>query len=172
MKKIILVGYMGSGKSTVGEILSKKTGIPFFDLDEIIEKNTQKTISELFSEIGEIKFRKLEHETLNHFLTTQINFILSLGGGTPCYANNHLQLQKEGVTSVYLKASVQELIKRLEPEKKHRPLIASKDGEDFKEFIAKHLFERSYFYNQAKHIISVDGKTPNEIVDEINVFLA
>lgn len=172
MKKIVLVGYMGSGKSTIGKILSKKTGIPFFDLDEIIEKNTQKTISELFLEIGEIKFRKLEHETLNNFLAKQIDFVLSLGGGTPCYANNHLQLQKEGVTSVYLKASLQELIKRLESEKKHRPLIASKDGEGFEEFIAKHLFERSYFYNQAKHIISVDGKTPNEIVEEIYVFLA
>lgn len=172
MKKIVLVGYMGSGKTTVGKILSKKTGIPFFDLDEIIEKNTQKTISELFLEIGEIKFRKLEHETLNHFLATQIDFILSLGGGTPCYANNHLQLQKEGVTSVYLKTSLQELIKRLAPEKKHRPLIASKDGEDFKEFIAKQLFERSYFYNQAKHVVSVDAKTPDEIVEQIKVLLA
>jgi len=167
MKKIVLVGYMGSGKSTIGKILSEKTGIPFFDLDEIIEKNTQKTISELFLEIGEIKFRKLEHETLNHFLATQFSFILSLGGGTPCYANNHLQLLKEGITSVYLKASLQELIRRLEPEKKHRPLIASKDGEDFQEFIAKHLFERSYFYNQAKYVVSVDAKTPAAIADEI-----
>lgn len=172
MKKIVLVGYMGSGKSTIGKILSKKTGIPFFDLDEIIEENTQKTISELFLEIGEIKFRKLEHETLNHFLATQIDFILSLGGGTPCYANNHLQLQKEGVHSVYLKASLNELIKRLVPQKKHRPLIASKDGEDFQEFIAKHLFERSYFYNQAKYVVSVDTKMPDVIADEIIGLLA
>lgn len=172
MKKIVLVGYMGSGKSTVGGILSKKTGIPFFDLDEIIEENAQKTISELFLEIGEIKFRKLEHETLNHFLVTQVNFILSLGGGTPCYANNHLQLQKEGITSVYLKASLNELIKRLAPEKQHRPLIASKDGEDFQEFIAKHLFERSYFYNQAKYVVSVDAKMPDAIADEIISVLA
>lgn len=172
MKKIVLVGYMGSGKSTIGKILSKKTGIPFFDLDEIIEKNTQKTISELFLEIGEIKFRKLEHETLNNFLAKQINFVLSLGGGTPCYANNHLQLQKEGVYSVYLKASLQELIRRLEPEKKHRPLIASKDGEEFQEFIAKHLFERSYFYNQAKYVVSVDAKMPEVIADEIISVLA
>jgi len=172
MKKIVLVGYMGSGKSTIGKLLSEKTGIPFFDLDEIIEKNTQKTISELFLEIGEIKFRKLEHETLNYFLATQIDFILSLGGGTPCYANNHLQLQKDGVTSVYLKTSLQELIKRLEPEKKHRPLIASKGGEDFKEFIAKHLFERSYFYNQAKYIVSVDMKMPDAVAEEIIGILA
>ncbi|CAM3658570.1 shikimate kinase [Flavobacterium saliperosum S13] len=171
MKKIVLLGYMGSGKTTVGKIMSEKTGIPFFDLDEIIEKNMQKTISELFLELGEIRFRKLEHETLNHFLATQIDFILSLGGGTPCYANNHLQLQKEGITSVYLKASLPELIKRLSAEKAHRPLLASKEGDEFQEFIAKHLFERSYFYNQAKHVVSVDAKTPDEIVQEINTLL-
>jgi len=172
MKKIVLVGYMGSGKTTVGKLLSEKTGIPFFDLDEIIEKNTQKTISELFLELGEIKFRKLEHETLNHFLVTQIDYILSLGGGTPCYANNHLQLQKEGITSIYLKASIEELFRRLMPEKSHRPLISEMNSEDFQEFIAKHLFERSYFYNQAKHVVSVEGKTKDEIVVAINSLLA
>lgn len=172
MKKIVLVGYMGSGKTTVGKLLSEKTGIPFFDLDEIIEINTQKTISELFLELGEIKFRKLEHETLNHFLATQIDFILSLGGGTPCYANNHLQLQKEGITSIYLKASIEELFRRLMPEKSHRPLISEMNSEDFQEFIAKHLFERSYFYNQAKHVVSVEGKTKDEIVVAINSLLA
>lgn len=172
MKKIVLVGYMGSGKTTVGKLLSEKTGIPFFDLDEIIEKNTQKTISELFLEIGEIKFRKLEHEALNYFLVTQNDFILSLGGGTPCYANNHLQLRKEGITSVYLKASLQELIKRLSVEKAHRPLLASKQGEDFQDFIAKHLFERSYFYHQSKHTVSVDGKNPDVVVNEIKELLA
>lgn len=167
MRKIVLVGYMGSGKTTIGKILSEKAGIPFYDLDEIIEKNTQKTISELFSEIGEIRFRKLEHETLRDFFEKQDSFILSLGGGTPCYANNHLFLQREDVTSFYLKTSIKELARRLQPEKKHRPLIAKLDDAEFDEFIAKHLFDRSYFYHFAKNIISVDNKSPMEIADEL-----
>ena len=172
MKKIILVGYMGSGKTSVGKLLSKETGIPFFDLDEIIEQNAQKTISELFLEIGEIKFRKLEHDALNDFLITQPEYVLSLGGGTPCYADNHLYLRKDGITSVYLKASVQELVKRLTPEKTQRPLIAAIQEDEFEEFVAKHLFDRNYYYNHAKHVIAVDNKTPQEIVDEIAGILA
>ncbi|MEW5675173.1 shikimate kinase [Flavobacterium enshiense] len=167
MQKIVLIGYMGSGKTTIGKLLSEKARIPFYDLDEIIEKKSQKTISELFLEIGEIKFRKLEHETLRDFLSKQDDFILSLGGGTPCYANNHLFLQQEDVASFYLKASVKELSGRLMQEKKHRPLIAKLDDAEFEEFIAKHLFDRSYFYHKAKNVLSVDGKEPSEIANEI-----
>lgn len=167
MPKIVLIGYMGSGKTTVGKIIAKKAEIPFYDLDAIIEKNTQKTISELFSELGEIRFRKLEHATFRDFINNQHTFILALGGGTPCYANNHLFLQQEEVVSFYLKASIQELTKRLVSEKTHRPLIAKLDDAEFKEFIAKHLFDRSYFYHFAKNVISVDGKSPSELADEI-----
>lgn len=168
----MLVGYMGSGKSTVGKLLSEKTEIPFFDLDEIIEKNAKKTISELFLEIGEIRFRKIEHETLNGFMASHDHYILSLGGGTPCYANNHLQLQKEGVASVYLKGSIAELVNRLLPQKKLRPLIAHQSDEELHEFIAKHLFDRSYFYLKSKYIVSVDDKKPEDIVDELIQLLA
>lgn len=171
MSKIVLVGYMGSGKSTIGKILSEKTGIPFFDLDEIIEKNTLKTISELFLEIGEIKFRKLEHETVSEFFNAHSHFILSFGGGTPCYANNHLYLQREDVISIYLKASISELVKRLIPEKRHRPLIASMNNEDLESFLARHLFERSYFYHQAKQIVTVDNASPSEIVRQMESLL-
>ncbi|UOK42418.1 MULTISPECIES: shikimate kinase [Flavobacterium] len=172
MKKIVLVGYMGSGKSTVGKLLSEKTEIPFFDLDAIIEEKEQKTISELFSEIGEIRFRKIEHEMLNNFMAAYDHYILSLGGGTPCYANNHLQLQKEGVDSIYLKGSIHELTKRLMPQKKYRPLIAHQSDEELHEFIAKHLFDRSYFYLKSKHVVSVDGKNPEDVVEEIIRLLA
>ncbi|ESU27041.1 shikimate kinase [Flavobacterium limnosediminis JC2902] len=165
------MGYMGSGKSTIGKLLAEKTGIPFFDLDEMIEKNTQKTISELFFEMGEIQFRKLEHKTLIDFMAIHQYYVLSLGGGTPCYANNHLQLQKEDVVSVYLKGSNGELINRLAPQKKHRPLIAHQSDEELHEFIAKHLFDRSYFYHQSKHTVSVDGKNPDAVADEIKELL-
>lgn len=167
MKKIVLVGYMGSGKTTIGKLLAEKTQIPFYDLDAIIEKNTQKTISQLFLEEGEIKFRKLEHETLRLFLEQHENFVLSLGGGTPCYANNHEVLLQENVFSFYLKASIKKIVERVAPEKKHRPLLANKSDAELEDFVAKHLFERSYFYHQAKVTVEVDAKTPEAIAQEI-----
>jgi shikimate kinase len=172
MYKIILIGYMGSGKSTIGKLLSQMTSIPTFDLDQIIEEATQKTIPELFSEFGEIKFRKLEHEKLKSFIAENDNYILSLGGGAPCYANNHEFLKLEGITSVYLKASIKELLMRLENERYNRPLLAGLKDEEVEEFVAKHLFDRSYFYHQAKHVVSVDGKNPEAIADEIIRLLA
>ncbi|WP_313807198.1 shikimate kinase [Flavobacterium sp.] len=167
MRKIILVGYMGSGKTTIGKLLSEKLQLPFFDLDDLIENETQNTISQIFAEQGEIKFRKIEHTVLNQFIDSNDEFVLSLGGGTPCYANNHLLLQRDDVFSVYLKTSISELVSRLQKEKKHRPIIANLSDSEIDEFIAKHLFDRSYFYNQSKTIVSVDGKLPLEIVNEI-----
>jgi len=162
---------MGSGKSTIAKRLSKTIHLEAFDLDEIIEKSQKKTISELFSERGEVYFRKLEHNILVELVGDSKTFILSLGGGTPCYANNHLLLQRDDVLSIYLKTSIDELYNRLKNETDKRPLLTSKNPDDLKEYIAKHLFERSYFYNQAKNTISTDGKTADEIVLEIQKLL-
>ncbi len=96
------------------------------------------------------------------------SFVLSLGGGTPCYFNNHELLIQDNCISIYLKASVETLFERLSKEKSHRPLISRFNDEDLKEFIAKHLFERSYYYNQAKYRIEVDNKSIEEIASEIH----
>ena len=162
---------MGSGKSTIAKKLSETVHLNAFDLDEIIEKSQKKSITELFSEGGEVSFRKLEHHTLVELINDSKPFVLSLGGGTPCYANNHLLLQREGVISIYLKTSIDELYNRLQNETQKRPLLTSKEPDDLKEFIAKHLFERSFFYNQAKHTVSTDGKSVDEIVLEIQKLL-
>lgn len=168
MKKIILCGYMASGKTTVARLLAKASGLIYIDLDEVIEKKTGKTISQLFEEGGEIKFRKLEHEVLIETVDRAEGFILSLGGGTPSYANNHEVLRREDVVSVYLKAGIQEVIKRVKQQPGQRPLLETyKDENELEEFIAKHLFDRSYYYHQAKHIVVTDGKTPEMITDEI-----
>ena len=167
MKKVILLGYMGSGKSTVAKILSQKLQLPYFDLDLMIEEKAGLSVKSIFSEKGEIYFRKLEHEIFHETVEKPQSLVLSVGGGTPCYANNHLLLTANNVVSVYLKASIDELFNRLADEKYHRPLISNAQPEEMKEFIAKHLFERSYFYNQAKHIINVDGKSPEQISAEV-----
>ncbi len=167
MKKIILCGYMGSGKSTIAPLLSASTEIPYLDLDEIIEKETGKSIQQLFAEDGEIKFRRLEHDTFKGLLDVQEEFILGLGGGTPCYANNHLQLQRQDVISVYLKVGIDQIIQRTQAQGKPRPLIEKLNGQELRDFIGQHLFERSYYYNHAKHTVVTDGKTPEMIVNEI-----
>ena len=167
MKKIILCGYMTSGKTTIARLLAKASGIPYKDLDEIIEKKTGKSIPDIFKEDGEIKFRKIEHEALKDVLSHDEPFILALGGGTPCYANNHEFLKQDDVVSVYLKAGIPELLKRLRQQDVKRPLLDSLAPEAQEEFIAQHLFERSYFYHQAKHVVAVDGKLPEDIVNEI-----
>ena len=171
MNKIVLVGYMGSGKSEIGKLLSKSSQIPFSDLDNLIENELSKTINQIFLEKGEVFFRKKEHEVFTAKMNSEDSFILSLGGGTPCFANNHLLLQKENVDSVYLKASIATLVERLEPNKSSRPLLKDLSEEEMTEYIAKHLFERSFYYNQCKHIVVVDDKTPLEIVLEIQKLL-
>lgn len=167
MKKILLLGYMGVGKSVTGKILAKQLELPFYDLDELIEINLGLSVSTIFATKGEIYFRKIEHNLLNEMMEKPEQFILSLGGGTPCYANNHLVLQKADCYSFYLKASVALLTHRLSEDRENRPLLAHLTSSELNEYIAKHLFDRSYFYHQAQFTISVDNKTPDSIALEI-----
>lgn len=164
MKKIILTGYMGSGKTTIGKNLSEKLNIPFIDLDHYISEKEGLSIPEIFKKYGEVYFRKKEHFYLNQLLATEDRYILSLGGGTPCYANNHLALQNENVESFYLKASISTLLSRLE-KCNNRPLLNNVD--DLKSYIAQHLFERSFFYNFSKHTITVDNNSIEDICNNI-----
>jgi shikimate kinase len=171
MNKIILVGYMGSGKTEIGKLVSKNTAIPFCDLDDLIENQLSKSVNQIFSERGEVFFRKKEHEIFNAKMNTNESFILSLGGGTPCYANNHLLLQADNVDSIYLKASIGTLAERLKANRVNRPLLKDLSDSALTEYIAKHLFDRSFYYNQCKHIITVDGKSELEISEEIERIL-
>jgi shikimate kinase len=167
MKKVVLIGYMGSGKSVLSQKLSRKIGIPFVELDEMIEKRCDLSIERIFATKGELFFRKLEHQLFVELLENDEALIISTGGGTPCYFNNHELLQKEEVVSIYLKASIDTLFNRLVDEKHKRPLIAHLNEDETKEFIAKHLFDRSFYYNQANFKVSVDGKSIETIVDEM-----
>lgn len=167
LKKVILLGYMGSGKSSVGRFLAEKLAMNSFDLDNLIEESQQKSISDIFTVKGEIYFRKIESQALREFLDNENSFVLALGGGTPCYANNHELLQRDDVISVYLKTSVDTLINRLKKEKNTRPLIAHLSDEELKDYINKHLFDRNFYYHQAKYVVNTDNKTPSQIADEI-----
>ncbi|WP_430613505.1 shikimate kinase [Flavobacterium sp. JP2137] len=171
MKKIILLGYMGSGKSTTAKALGKLLQLPVYDLDQLIEQECQSSISQLFLERGEIFFRKKEQALFQRLLQQPESFVLSLGGGTPCYANNHLLLADKQVFSVYLKASIPTLLHRLENAVETRPVLAKNSEEPLESFIAKQLFERSYYYHHAQQVVSVDQKDVATIAAEIQSLL-
>lgn len=172
MKKILILGYMGSGKSVIGKSVAERLNVPFLDLDNLIEKHLGMSIPEIFNQKGEIYFRKIEHQLFHKVMANDETFVLSLGGGTPCYANNHLLLSGINTASVYLNASIDTLCSRLSFERQNRPLIANLDEVEFKEYIAKHLFDRNFFYNQASFKILVNDKTPKQITDEVLNVLA
>ncbi|MFB9058051.1 shikimate kinase [Mariniflexile ostreae] len=165
----ILIGYMASGKSTIGRILAKKMDYEFIDLDDFIEKNEKMPVSDIFKTKGEIYFRKKESEYLKKLISEKRNIVLSLGGGAPCYNSNMQAILNTGeAVSVYLKASIATLVSRLKKEKVTRPLVSHIETDDgLAEFIAKHLFERGQFYNLAHEVVSTDGKTENQIVEEL-----
>ena len=170
--KIILLGYMGSGKTTIGIQLAKKLFLNFTDLDEFIEEKEQKSIKEIFEQKGEIYFRKIEHKYLKQFIKENESYVLSLGGGTPCYAGNlDLILHDKNNLSFYLRGSISTLFKRLSENKFKRPLINDLSDNQLTEYIAKHLFERSVFYDKATYKISIDDKEVQEIVTEIRILL-
>lgn len=160
---------MGSGKSTVGEELSGVTGLPFLDLDTYIQQEEGMSIARLFADHGEIYFRRKEAEHLKKLLASQSKLVLATGGGTPCYGQVMLELlQTPNCITVYLNCSVDTLTKRLWKEKDHRPLISHLTSEELlNDFIRKHLFERSFIYNQAAVKINCDALTTAEIVEQI-----
>lgn len=167
--KIVLIGYMGSGKSAVGKKLATKLKIPFKDLDQEIEIIEEKIIPQIFSEKGEIYFRKAERNMLKAILDSENNLVLATGGGTPCYSDvmNLLVLDKKVIT-IYLMTTLNTLTNRIFKEKLDRPLISHiKTEATLKEFIAKHLFERSKYYNQASYKVKTDGLSVLGVVEEI-----
>lgn len=165
MPKIILVGYMGSGKSTVARVLAAKTRLPAIDLDEKIEEKAGISVADFFSKYGELRFRQLERGVLRGILDSDSDAIVSTGGGAPCYFNNMPDMNEAGET-VFLRASVPQLLENLKGDAQ-RPLLSGLLPDEKAGFIAKHLFERNPFYRMAMHTVSVDGKSPDAVADEI-----
>ncbi len=154
MRRIVLVGYMGSGKTTVGKALSKETGMMFYDLDWYIENRMHTTVSKLFTERGEEAFRKIEYNML-HEVAEFEDVIISCGGGTPCFFDNMDYLNQQGDV-VYLKASPDTLYKHLLMAKVERPLLKGKSPEELIAYITEHLKERAPFYEKARYTIDVN----------------
>lgn len=154
MTRILIIGYMGAGKTTLGKVLAKELGLPFYDLDWYIESRMMKTVPQLFAERGEEGFRKVEHNML-HEVAEFEDVVISCGGGTPCFYDNMEYMNAQGDT-VYLKASPEVLYAHLQMGKVERPLLKNKTREEMQAFIQEQLAEREKYYTKARHIFNVD----------------
>lgn len=154
MKRIILIGYMGSGKTTVGRALAKELGLQFYDLDWYIESRRRKTIPQLFAERGEEGFREIEHNML-HEVAEFEDIVLSCGGGTPCFYDNIDYMNSLGEV-IWLKADPEVLYKHLLMGKTERPLLKGKSPEELITFIREQLEKREPFYSKARHVLDVN----------------
>ena len=158
---IALTGFMGSGKSTVGARVADALGCLFLDLDDLIVKKAGKSIPDIFAQDGEVAFRALEARILRQTVEkyAESTMVLALGGGavtTPASAS----LLHEKTVCIYLRASLDTLMQRLEGESAGRPLA---DGS-----MAARLAERAPLYEKTAHVvIDTDGLSPDEVVDEI-----
>ena len=148
MNRIIILGYMGSGKTTIGHALSKELSLPFYDLDWYIESRMRQSVKQLFDSMGEEGFRKIERNML-HEVAEFENVIVSCGGGTPCFFDNMDYLNRQGDT-VYLKATPDVLFRHLKMGKTVRPLLLGKTPEEVRAFIGEQLREREPYYAQGK----------------------
>ncbi len=152
--RVIIIGYMGAGKTTLGKALSKELGIPFYDLDWYIESRMRRTVEQIFAENGEEGFRKIEYNML-HEVAEFEDVIISCGGGTPCFFDNMDYLNQQGET-IYLKATPEVLLRHLKMGKVVRPLLKGKSQEEMKTFIEEQLEKREPFYNKARHTIDIN----------------
>lgn len=152
--RIILIGYMGAGKTTVGKALAAELGLRFYDLDWYIESRMRKTVAQLFAEQGEEGFRRIERNML-HEVAEFEGVLISCGGGTPCFYDNMQYINQQGLT-LYLKASPEVLYKHLKMGKSVRPLLLNKTPEEVQRFISEQLKAREQFYTRAQFTLDVN----------------
>lgn len=168
-KKIFLTGFMGSGKSKIGRLLSKKLKINFIDTDDIIEAKYKRTITQIFDEFGEERFRNIESETILNLIQHNESSVISLGGGTLVDRQNLDNVIKSGLL-IYIKSSFEEIWERTKNNTK-RPLLLINGKFPtkavFKEKSKILMDERQPGFHKAKIIINRDGKEAEEVVEEI-----
>ena len=164
--KIFLIGFMGSGKTHWGRLLSEKLNIRFFDLDEQVASQEGKPINEIFAEKGEEYFRLLEKDTLHIITESQESFVMACGGGSPCYFNNIDYMNNSG-TTVWLNTRLDVLFNRLLKEKEHRPLLRNLSDAQLKQFILKKFSERRIYYEQADLVVEESEASVDSLIQHI-----
>ncbi len=155
---------MGSGKTHWGRLLGEALRLPFFDLDSIITETEHKNISQIFAENGEEFFRYKEKEVLEELVNDHDKFILSCGGGTPCFFNN-IEFMKKNGKVIWLNTSVNTLRERLFKERAARPLIKTIGDTELKNYIVRKLGERKMYYEQADFVVNEETVSLKSIIE-------
>ncbi|MDR1153226.1 MAG: shikimate kinase [Bacteroidales bacterium] len=163
--KIFLVGFMGSGKTSVGKRLVESIGFDFVDTDRFIEMQQGKTVAEIFAQRGETAFREMERNVLLN-LQQHEYAVVSTGGGMPCHGDN-MDLMLAGGRVVYLKTSPQALSRRLLRSHTERPLIKGKAEEELQQYIVEKLAEREPFYSRAHVTVQTENFSVEELVQTL-----
>ena len=168
-QRVYLIGFMGSGKSTLGRWLANAMdGWTFIDMDHFIESKYHKTIPQIFADKGEAGFRTIEASCLKE-LSSFEKVIIGSGGGTPCFFDN-MEVMNESGLSIYLKLSPQVIYDRLQTSKTQRPLLLDRHGDELLDFITEKLKEREDFYMQAKLIADANEWKVQDFVEAIGKF--
>lgn len=160
--RIFLIGFMGSGKTTLGKQIAGLMNYKFIDVDHYIVDHHGESVSDIFANRGEDFFRKLEQSALKEIIKED-NVIVSTGGGTPCFFNNMEIMNNSGLT-IYLKLEEEVIVNRLVYSKRGRPLLANLNKEELEEYVDKLMEKRCGFYNRAKIAIEGVSIRPEDIV--------
>ncbi|MBX5439678.1 MAG: shikimate kinase [Thermoflavifilum sp.] len=173
--RIFLWGFMGAGKTALGKALAEALQVPFYDLDAEIEAATQQSIAHLFATRGEAYFRKQETTILRSF-QHEAAFVMACGGGTPCYDDNAEWMKQQGIT-LWINPPIEVLVKRLKPEKRHRPLIAQVPDEQLEQVVREKLIQRVPYYSKAHLMMQEETidipvliKQLQRIANQLNIY--
>lgn len=162
---VFLIGYMASGKTTVGKLLAAKLEYRFTDLDDEFETLAGMTIADYFRKYGEEAFREKEREILRLHLN-DTDTVIATGGGTPCYRDNLEMMNRSGLT-VFLDVPVEIIFRRLAGEQLRRPVIKDIPDSELARFISVHLASRRNYYERSGTRIPVKEQNPGELVNQL-----
>ena len=169
MTRILLIGFMAAGKTTLGKALARDLGLQFIDLDHYIENRYHSTVSQLFADRGEEGFSQIERNML-HEVTEFEDVIIATGGGTPCFYDNMEYMNSKGIT-VFLQASVDVIYTRLTIARVQRPLVKGKTADELRQYIADMLEMRSPYYTRAHHTFCADYlENTQQVSDSVQRF--
>lgn len=171
MKPIFILGYMCSGKSTVGRKLATQIGLQYIDLDSFIQDRFRKTVSDMFANEGEDVFRIRESKMLAELADFE-DIVLAVGGGTPCFFDN-MQLMNEKGTTIFINLAAEGLSKRVKKASKKRPLLQNIQSDDeLLNKINEHLQERMRYYSMANYTVDITEDEPiDSVIDKIKLII-
>lgn len=165
--RLYLIGYMASGKSTIGRKIAKRTELPFFDTDKMVEEAEGAAVADIITYAGEEYFREAERRALEQTAEVE-NAIISTGGGLPVWGDNQAWIAEQGM-SVYLKRTPEQILSRLSPHgRQKRPKFRGKSDEELLQFMHEHLAEREPIYEKADMVIDCEEVSDEEIVERLS----